>query len=379
MSGRLYIKRLDGGLLIPSATWRQVSRRENGTTAVMVLEGSGPAFQIDDELKKLRGVVTNWGVYKEHSVVQGAPGIYDKIGITFQGLVDPPIYLYTFKSTTVSIPMRSHPGYRTYWDHDLVSIVEDEDATKLTTAEMNDFHAVTDGTIPAGLKAIYAWRKAGQAIAKGEKVVEWDGSGSRPTSSHTTGTARMTGMTTVKVPSITVTETIYFIEKSDFTFSFAGLNLTIPNLNTKTVASMAGKAGWPLDTQFGYPRDVYALLNDPTLYGVDGKAISSDFSDYRHVGKLLTDNGFGVETISDVSMEATFFKNRGIPTGQYITPLAIGKYSKNSYGHPLWLCNSCNIKKVGYWYEATLTWDYYNFGIDAAAYPVATARVNGLA
>lgn len=365
---RIQIKRLDGGVMFADVTWRQVQRAGNGVTTVCKLFGSGPSLTVDQDLKKLRGVTTNWGIYKSHSLQQGAPNIYDIVEIEFQVLKDPPVYLYNFKGALASAPLKQHPGYKTYWDHDIVAIIQKGGNTSnlLSGTEMNTLQAITDATIPESLRTFFKWRKAGQSGTENEVVAQWQGTGSEPTSGHTSGLAKKGGQTTFKVPSITVQETIYFTEKSDFTFSFGAASFTIPNLNTKTIASMEGKAGWPLRCTFGYPRDTYSLLN------------LSKYSDYLTVGRERSESG-GTETVTPISINEAFFKSRGTPITQYLTSSTTGYYKGEQFGHPLWICSSVSLKKTGYWYEAVLSWEYYSFGIDSDVYPLATARVNGSA
>jgi len=360
MSEKIQITRLDGGVLAPSITWRQLTRKQNGLTAVFVFEGSGPSFEMDDELRKMRGVITKWGAYKDHTIIQGAPGIYDQVSLTMQAVLDPPVYLYDFKAPTKAAPLPNHPSYKTYWDHDIVGKVVDGEASyTIDNTEANAWQLIGDASFPDTRTDGLSWKRSNQALAAGYAVSLVDAFSPVPTSGHDSGAAKKDGINSYLVPSIIIRETVYFVEKEDFTMDLGPITYTQPALNTKSISGMSGKAGWPLRTTFGYPRDVYSLLND------------SAYSDFKQIG---TDNN-GV----NISLQEKYFIQKGIPVTNYITPNASGIFKGQTFGHPLWFCRSVDLKKTGYWYQATLDWEYFNYGVDADVYPLATARVNGLA
>ena len=362
MADQITIQRLNGGVLCPSATWTNRTRVKNNFTQITTLTGSGSAFALNNELLKLQGVMTKYGVYQNHTVVEGSPGIYDQITISFQGLLNPPQYVYDFNAPTKSYPLGKHPKYRTYWDHDIVDTGGGSDPTSIDAIDLDTWQAKTEATPISGAPNGVAWIKNNGAKPSKGAVCVTSASSTDLVSGWKYCSAKKPGVNSFIFPAIAVRETIYFTEERDFTFTVGPATFTSPNLNTRTVASMAGKAGWPLKTTFGYPKDVYTLLNDST------------YSNYLNVG--VDKNG----TVT--TLQESFYKERSIPITDYISTAdtgGTGYYGTTTFGHPLWVCTSCQMKKVGYWFEATLQWEYYGMGVDADLYPLATARVQGLA
>jgi len=304
--------------------------------------------------------MTPYGVYQNHTVVEGAPGIYDQITLNFQGLLNPPQYIYDFNAPTKAFPMEKHPSYKTYWDNDIVWNGTDKDnPPDMTAAELNNWQAINDATYPGTKTDGYVWRKSTQAKTPSVTVGSTTAAIADINTGHNLLTAKKPGINSYIYPAVSVRETIYFAEERDFTFNIGPITFTEKGINSKVVASFAGKAGWPLRTTFGYPKDVYSLLFD---------------SDYAEFLKIGVDNDGNA-----VNLNQAYYQERGIPIVRYITSSANGEYNGAQFGHPLWICTSCQMKKVGYWYEATLQWEYYGFGIDADLYPLATVRVAGLA
>lgn len=358
MADNIQIKRVDGGVLCPSATWSGRTRVKDNYTQITTLTGSGPAFELNKELLKLQGVMTQYGVYQNHTINDGSPGIYDRITITFQALLNPPQYVYDFNAPTKSYSLGTHPSYRTYWDNDLVWKGTGS-APSMSASELGNWQLISDGSEPSSFTDGWAWLKNNQAKAPSVTVGKTTASSTDLTSGHSTLAAKKPGINSYIYPAVSIRETIYFAEERDFTFNIGPAQFTEKRINTKNVSALAGKAGWPLRTTFGYPKDVYTLLND------------SSYSDYKQVG--VDKNG------TVVNLSSAFYQQRGIPITQYITSSANGEYRGASFGHPLWICTNCAIKKVGYWFEATLQWEYYGMGVDADLYPLATSRVAGLA
>ena len=323
-----------GGILLPTVTWSNRSTAQNGVTTVTTYKGKCTAFTIREELAKLYGVQTRDGIYKDHSLSEGG-GQYDDITINFQKLVKSPTYLYTYKGPTQSFPLEQHPGYFTYWNHNIVKA--DGTEFEMSSAELASWQDQRDGTIPTVFvgDADLKWEKWSQAQSK---AVAATTDATAPDSGWNNSVAKKRGVNSFVHPVISVTETIYFLEP--LSASFYGITaFGTSRVGVKEVAALNGRAGWPKNNTFGYPKTVADLL-------------TADYAEYRKSGYAL-----GSEQ-SD--FDATFFTDRGIPTD-----------------YPLWLCKNAAIKKVGNWYEATLTWQYSSYSVDADLYPLATARIAG--
>ena len=53
--------------------------------------------------------------------------------------------MYDYKAPTQSFPLATHPGYKSYWDNNIVA--EDGSDTQILAAELNSLQLVTDGTV----------------------------------------------------------------------------------------------------------------------------------------------------------------------------------------------------------------------------------------
>jgi hypothetical protein len=322
-----------GGLLLESVTWFDRSSESNGVTESTTYTGRGTAFAIRDELKALRGVQTKYGAYKSHSIKEGG-GDYDRISVTFHRLIENPTYLYDFKGPTKAFPLESHPSYKTYWNNRIVAT--NGAKQELTGAQLDAFQAITDGTVPDSAPSNTNWAKWQQGLASKAFICDTlAGSGDWDVCE-----ARKRGVNSYIYPTISVRETIYFSEKPKVSVTIGPATFTKNAIGTKEVAGMDGRAGYPKNSNFGYPKTV-------------GDLLGGSYDEYKKIG--VDSAG------ADVSIDANFFLERSIP---------------NSY--PLWICTSCDIKKIGYWYEATLIWQYAGYGVDPDLYPLATARIAGL-
>ena len=203
---------------------------------------------------------------------------------------------------------------------------------------MSAWQDVTNGGKPASYTEDIKWEKWSQAKGKGV-IAAWDDSGT-VTSGWETCEAKHRGQNSFIYPTISVQETIYFKEFDGTALKYLPVDVTLPRVGAKEVAAMDGRAGYPRYGTFGLPQTV-------------GDLLTGAYAEYQKTG--VDKNGAEVSGI-----KASFFTDRGIPTT-----------------YPMWICTSVSMKKVGNWYEASLTWLYSGYSVAPDLYPLATARING--
>jgi len=333
MAVNLFIQNTYGGTaLLTTVTWSSRTTAENGVTRVTTYTGKCTAFTIREELIKLKNIVTKDGMYKSHSLVEGN-GDYDTITIIFHKLLRDLSYIYTYKGPTKSFPLESHPGYKSYWNNNIVYTADGN--FTIEASNLDNLQAITDGNIDQSTYADIKFEKWSQANGKA-LIASASGTAA---SGWTRCDAKHRGQNSFIAPTVSVEETIYFKEFDATALKYLPVTIDV-RIGAKEVAAMDGRAGYPRFGTFGLPKTVGDLLND-------------SYSEYQKTG--VDKNG---NDVSDIN--AAFFTDRGIPTT-----------------YPMWLCTSVNMKKVGNWFEATLTWLYSNYSVAPDLYPLATARVNG--